>query len=67
MDFGVAAAVLVPGAWRIVVPAVAVAHVLIYFVMGVFFPGAPLLLLLVDWPRVLGRSHGRTVDAPRTA
>jgi hypothetical protein len=49
MDFAFLAAVVSRRAARLVVPTVFILHLLIYQVMGVFFPATPLLLLFLDW------------------
>lgn len=49
MDFAFVAAVFSRRAARLVIPAIFVLHLLIFQVMGVFFPATPLLLLFLDW------------------
>jgi membrane protein implicated in regulation of membrane protease activity len=49
MDFALVAAVFSRRAARFVIPAVFVLHLLVFQVMGVFFPATPLLLLFLDW------------------
>jgi hypothetical protein len=63
LDFGVVAAVFSRRAAAVIVPAALLAHALIYLVMGVFFPAAPLLLLFVDWEGLVARLRALTVFA----
>jgi hypothetical protein len=69
MDFAFVAAVFSRRAARVVVPVVFVLHLLIFQVMGVFFPATPLLLLFLDWEKLDRRlrSPGRGVDRVETA
>ena len=58
------AAVFSRTAARVVVPIVFVMHLVIFQVMGVFFPATPLLLLFVDWDALDRRLRARRPDRP---
>jgi len=66
MDFAFVTAVFSRMAARVVVPIVFLMHIAIFQVMGVFFPGLPLLLLFVDWDALDRRLHTRR-PAPAAA
>ncbi len=59
MDFAFVAAVFSRRAARFVIPAVFVLHLLVFQVMGVFFPATPLLLLFLDWDALDARLRRR--------
>jgi hypothetical protein len=58
MDFAFVAAVFSRPAARVIVPVVFVLHLLIFQVMGVFFPATPLLLLFLDFEKLASRLRG---------
>jgi hypothetical protein len=59
MDFAFVGAVFSRLAARVIVPLVFVLHLLIFQVMGVFFPATPLLLLFLDFEKLDQRLRGR--------
>ena len=65
-DFAVVVAVFSKWWARVLLPLVAIAHLVIVKVFGVIFLSAPLFLLFVDWdPLFAARPPG--ADAPSTA
>lgn len=66
LDFLLGASLLSPRFARVAVPILAGAHLAIVQTLGVFFLGAPLLLVCLDWDAILaprqGRPEIRTLD-----
>jgi hypothetical protein len=65
MDFLFIFALFSPRAARILVPLVAVAHLVVVKVLGVVFPAAPLLLFFVNWEWLFDALRERRAGAAR--
>ncbi|MCU1227516.1 MAG: hypothetical protein JWO97_400 [Acidobacteria bacterium] len=67
MDFLFIFTLFSPRAARILVPLVAVTHLVVVKVLGVVFPAAPLLLLFVNWEWLFDALRGRRDGSARAA